>query len=64
MTLLRRLDVALWGLPRAIRRALVAPVGAGLAVHGFVREGWREGRRAARDAWEFVMDHVEERSGP
>lgn len=61
---LTRLDVALWRLPRSVRRALVLPLAVLLATRDFARKGWGEGRRASGEAWSFVMDHVEERPTP
>lgn len=51
----RRLDVALWRLPRWGRKIIVAPVALVLGVS----EGFRAGADAARGEWRFCMNYVE-----
>jgi hypothetical protein len=59
--LIHRLDIALWRLPRPWRRVLVLPIALAFAAHDFTTEAWGHGIPAARNAWRFVFDHVEER---
>lgn len=59
--MIRRLDVALWRLPRWARKAIIAPLGV---AHGLIvglSEGFSQFRTEFRAEWTSAMRHVHDR---